>query len=195
MRRSDKTHPVDEHLRFLSECGLKIGKVENVFTLPAEKRDAARKLFLEFGLHPGRPSVFIQPFTSSPRKSWPLEKSLELARRLRDLNIQVLFGGGPAERARLGPVLHEKFPVAAGADLLTSCGLAAMCTLTVGGDTGLLHLATASGCRVLALSHVGDIHGPYGHPDWTITPPRKGLFAADIELDVVLAEIRRVIGA
>lgn len=195
VRRIDEIHPVDEHLRFLSECGLKTEKAKNVFVLPAEKRAAAEKLFVDFGLDPNRPAVFIQPFTSSPQKNWPLEKSLELARRLRELKIQVLFGGGPADRARLGPALLEKFPVAAGTDMLTSCGLAVLCAVVVGGDTGLLHMATASGRRVIALAHAGDIHGPYGHPDWTITPPRADQPAAEIELDVVLAEIRRVIGA
>lgn len=193
--RAEDLHPVNAHLRFLAECGLKTEKPENIFMLPAAKQAVAKKLFAAFGLDPNRPAVFIQPFTSSPQKDWPLNKWLELARRLRALNIQVLFGGGPADRARLEAAWREKFPVAAGTDLLTSCGLAAQCALIIGADTGLLHLATALGCRVVALEHVGANHCPYGHPDWIITPEPPGLSVADIKVDAVLAEIQRVMGA
>ena len=193
--RAPDLHPVDAHLQFLAKCGLKMDKPKNDFVLPAEKRMAAEKLFLEFGLNPNLQTVFIQPFTSSPQKDWPLEKWLQLARRLRDLKIQVLFGGGPADRPRLETAMREKFPVAAGTDLLTSCGLAIQCALIIGADTGLLHMATASGCRVILIEHTPEKHKcPYGHPDWSITPARAGLCVKDIELEAVLAETRRVIG-
>lgn len=191
--RADDIHRADAYLQVLSECGLKTGVPENFFELPLEKQIAAEKLFHEFGLRPDLPAVFIQPFTSSLHKNWPLEKWMQVARQLRDAKIQVLFGGGPNDRARLGPVLSEKFAVAAGTDVLTSCCLAARCDLVAGADTGLLHLATASGCRVLMLKHLTATEYPYGHPDWVLTPPRAGLWAAEIELEVVLAEIRRVI--
>lgn len=186
-------HPADAHLQFLSECGLNTAAPENIFTLPPAKHAAAQRLFLELGLNPHQPAVFIQPFTSTSDKDWPLDKWLALARRLSALKIQVLFGGGPADRARLEKAAREKFPVAAGVDLLTSCGLAAQCVLVLGSDTGLLHLAGAAGCRTLLLGHLGTKQYPYGHPDWLITPPRKGLPVAGIELDVVLAAIRHVI--
>jgi ADP-heptose:LPS heptosyltransferase len=191
--RDEVVHPVDAHLQVLAQCGVDTGHPENVFALPPEKLLAAENLFLELGLKLNVPTVFIQPFTSSSQKDWPLEKWLPLARRLRSLEIQVLFGGGPADRARLGPAISEKFPVTAGADLLTSCGLAAHCTLVVGPDTGLLHLANAVGCRVLLLKHFTAKECPYGHPDWVITPPRAGVLVAEIELETVLAEILRVV--
>jgi len=95
----------------------------------------------------------------------------------------------------LEPVLLEKFPVAAGTDMLTSCGLAARCAVTLGGDTGLLHMATAAGGRVIELEHKGASHYPYGHRDWVLEPKPPGLLVADIEVGDVLAEIRRAIGA
>lgn len=192
--RDERAHPVDAQLQVLADGGLDISRSENVFELPSERRIAAEKLFFEFGLKPDVPTVFIQPFTSTPHRDWPLEKSLELARRLRDLKIQVLFGGGPADRARLGAVPAEKFPVAAGADLLTSCGLASRCTVVIGPNTGLVHLATAAGCRVVLLNIFNAKECPYGHPDWMVTPRRAGGSVAEIEVDAVLAEIRRVIG-
>lgn len=194
VRRDDKAHAIDAHLKFLAECGLVTTPVQNVFELPSEKRADAERLFSEFGLKPDRPTIFIQPFTSTPYKDWPLEKWLALGRQLRDLEIQVLFGGGPADRARLAPATLENFPVAAGTDLLTSCSLAARCAVVIGSDTGMLHLANAAGCRVVMMTHQNAKERPYGHPDWVLTPRQAGVPVAEIELDTVLAEIRRVVG-
>jgi ADP-heptose:LPS heptosyltransferase len=191
--RDEKAHPVDAQLQVLAAGGLKTSPVENIFELPPEKRIEADRLFIEFGLRPDWPTVFIQPFTSSPQKDWPLEKWLALGRRLRGSEIQVLFGGGPADRARLGPAISEKFPVAAGTDLLTSCSLAARCALVIGADTGLLHLANAAGCRVLLMKHLTAKECPYGHTDWVLTPRQAGILVAEIDLEIVLAEILRVV--
>lgn len=191
--RDELAHPVDAQLQLLSECGLETSHPENIFELPPESRHSAQKLFLELGLNPHLPAIFIQPFTSGPQKDWPLDKWLALSRRLRDLEIQVLFGGGPADRARLKPAMSEGFPVAAGTDLMTSCSLAARCALVIGADTGLLHLATAAGCRIVLLKHLLAKECPYRHPDWVITPRRAGVLVAEIELEDVLTEILRII--
>jgi ADP-heptose:LPS heptosyltransferase len=122
-----------------------------------------------------------------------LEKWLELGRQLRSSDIQVLFGGGPADRARLQPATAEKFPVAAGTDLLTSCSLAARCAVVIGPDTGLIHLANAAGCHVVLMQHLNAKACPYGHPDRVLMPRQAGLPVADIEIQVVLAEILRIL--
>jgi len=191
--RDEKAHPVDAQLQVLAEGGLDTSHPENIFELPSEKQTAAEKLFREFGLRPDRSAVFIQPFTSSPGKDWPLDKWMALARRLRSSEIQVLFGGGPADRAKLAAPILENFPVAAGADLLTSCSLAARCDLVIGPDTGLLHMVNAAGCRVILMKHLRAKECPYGHPDWVLTPGKPGVPVAEIELETVLAEVLRVI--
>jgi ADP-heptose:LPS heptosyltransferase len=193
--RDDKAHPVDTNLRCLAESGVDTSHPEKFLELPLENRTAAERLFLEFGLRSDRPTVFIQPFTSTPGKDWPLEKWLALARRLRSLEIQVVFGGGPADRARLEPAISDNYPVAAGTDLLTSCSLAARCDLVIGPDTGLLHMATAAGCRAVLIKHLWWNAYPYGHPDWVLTPREGRLQVADLTLEPVLAEILRVIGS
>lgn len=193
VQRNELAHPIDAQLQMLSECGLDTNHPENTFALPPERQLSAQKLFLEFGLNASLPAIFVQPFTSGTQKDWPLDKWLALARRLRELGIQTLFGGGPADRPRLRPALTDGFPVAAGFDLLTSCALAARCALVIGADTGLLHIATALGCRVLLLKHFTAKECPYGHPDWVITPRREGVMVAEIKLEDVLAEVLRVI--
>jgi ADP-heptose:LPS heptosyltransferase len=192
--RDEKAHPADANLQCLAACGLDTSDPGNCFKLPPENQKASERLTLEFGLKPDQPTVFIQPFTSTPNKNWPLGKWLALGRQLRESEIQVLFGGGPADRVRLIPAASENFPIAAGADLLTSCALAARCELIIGSDTGLLHLANAAGCRVVLLTHLHAKGFPYGHPDWVLTPQRAGSPVAEIEVETVLDEIHRVIG-
>jgi ADP-heptose:LPS heptosyltransferase len=106
----------------------------------------------------------------------------------------VLFGGGPSDRAALEPARQVGFPVSAGAPLLVSAGLAKLCALTVGGDTGLLHLAAAMGKRVAAIIR-GNTPGnkyPYPHPEWAITPP-TGIDVSTIGVETVIAACERAL--
>jgi len=59
--------------------------------------------------------------------------------------------------------------------LLVSAGLAKLCTLTVSGDTGLLHLAAAMGKRAVAIipsTAPGNMY-PFQHPEWALNPRLK----------------------
>jgi heptosyltransferase-1 len=72
-RRDGKIHPADWNLSLLQQCGLNIGGVKNDFVLPEDALAAAGKFFSAQKLDAARPTLFIQPFTSSPQKNWPLE--------------------------------------------------------------------------------------------------------------------------
>jgi ADP-heptose:LPS heptosyltransferase len=173
LQRNDNLHPAEWNLSLLRRCGLRIGPVRNEFVLPPDALDEARKFFAANHLEDSRPTLFIQPFTSSPQKNWPLEKFLALAEEERARGLQALFGGGPTDRPALEPARAAGFPVAAGVPLLTTAGLMKLSELVVGGDTGLLHLAVAMGKRVVMImnsNRPGSSH-PFQHADWTITPP------------------------
>ncbi len=139
--------------------------------------------------------MVIQPFTSSEPKNWPLENFLAVARHWRDRGVQVIFIGGPADRARLEPARAEQFCVAAGLPLLVSAGLTQLAALTLGGDTGLGHLAVAQGRRVVLLMMHNQPGAcvPFQHPDWAIVPERRG-FIREISVDRVLVETGKVLG-
>jgi len=186
-RRPEKTHPVEWNLSLLRQCGLKIGRVRNEFVLPAEALDAARKFFAENNLAAARPTLFVQPFTSSPHKNWQLENFLALAEHWRARGTQVIFGGGPAERAALEPARAANFPVSASAPLLVTAGLMKLSALTVGADTGLLHLAVAMSRRVVMImqsNRPGSSH-PFQHADWAVTSPAEGP-VSEIQTGVVI---------
>ena len=181
-------HPAEGNLRLLQQCGLNRGPVRNEFVLPESALDEARRLLAASGFETARPSLIIQPFTSSPHKNWPLENYLKLADHWRNHGVQVFFGGGPAEQAALVPARQAGYPVFAGTPMLVSAGLMKCCTLIIGGDTGLLHAAIAMNKRLVMLmtrEGAAKTH-PFQHADWVIA-------AADRE--VVSIELRTVIAA
>jgi ADP-heptose:LPS heptosyltransferase len=103
--------------------------------------------------------------------------------------VAVIFGGGPADRERLEPARRENFAIAAGQPLLATGGLMQLATLTVGGDTGALHLAVAQGKRVLMLLH--KLHPgspiPFQQPGWILAPSGAGEIAGISVAAVVAA--------
>ena len=170
--RDSKLQPADAQLAFLRACGLPASPVRNQFALPASAAQQADDFTAAAGLIPHRPILLLQPFTSSPEKEWPLDQYLAIAQYWREREWQVLFSGGPDDRARLKPCRQQGFAVSAGVPLLVSAGLLNLAALAVGGDTGLLHLAVAMGKRVVMLmgnTGPGSCH-PFGHWDWAVVP-------------------------
>jgi ADP-heptose:LPS heptosyltransferase len=179
-KRDAKTHPAEWNLSLLRQCGLKIGRVRNEFILPDAALAEAGQFFAAHNLDATKPTLFIQPFTSAADKNWPLENFLGLAEHWRTRGTQVIFGGGPSERATLAPARAANFPVSAGVPLMTTAGLMKLSTLVVGGDTGLLHLAVAMDRHIVMLvnSAAPGRPVPFQHVDWTIMPPPEKTVSA-----------------
>ena len=192
VRRQDDLHPADWNLSLLRECSLKTGNIKNQFHLPATALEAAKKLFADNNLDATKPTLFIQPFTSSPHKNWPLKKYLAVARHWHSRGAQVVFGGGPADLAALEPTRREHFPFFAGTPLLVTGGLMQHSALVLGGDTGMLHLAVAQGKRALMLVHNLSPGRPipYQHPEWVVVPPQTDKLDS-ITVETVITETGR----
>jgi ADP-heptose:LPS heptosyltransferase len=186
--RNDNIQIADWNLSLLAQCGLKPGPVQNEFFLPDGALAAARGFFAAQKLDPAAPTLFIQPFTSSPHKNWPLDRYLAVARHGREHQWQILFGGGPAERAALEPARQAGFPVSAGVPILVTGGLMKLSSLILGGDTGALHLAVAMGKRVVMPRHSINPNSPhpFQHPDWVVIP-EPGRDVSHIETPAVIA--------
>lgn len=184
IQRDYSIHPIDWNLLLLQKGGVRIDSVRNEFILPAGALSEAREVFSGLKLIADKPTVFIQAFTSAPLKDWPLENYLALANDLRGRGVQVLFGGGPKERAALEPASRAGFAVSASTPLLVSAGLMQLCTVVIGGDTGLVHLAAALKKRVLCLE-ASIRPEPYQHKDWKISPP-DGSTMAGITVSTVI---------
>ena len=187
-------HPAEWFLRLLHQCGVPPRAVRNEFVVPDKALADARQFFAANHLAADLPTLFIQPFTSTATKNWPLDRYCAVARYWRERGRQVLFGGGPADRAALEPARQAGFPVSAGVPLLVSAGLAKLCALTLAADTGLLHLATALGKRVAAIipaTTPGNKY-PFQHPEWAITP-RAGVDILTISTEEVIAACDRAL--
>lgn len=181
----------DWNLSFLKECGLRIHTICNEFDLPADALNAARQIFAENRLDPNRQTLFIQPFTSTPHKNWPFENFLSLAAHWRGQGVQVIFGGGSRDVDALEPARAAGYCVVAGTPLLVSAGLVKLSSVTIGGVTGLLHLAVAIQRRVVMLvGPVTEPGFPYQHRDWGLTPA-TGERVSDIRIPAVIEACAR----
>lgn len=193
LERQEQIHPAEWNLQLLAGCGVRSGAVQNEFLLPTDALTAAQNFFTENKLAAGRPTLVIQPFTSTAQKNWPLENFLAVARHWRERDVQVIFIGGPADRESLEPASAENFCVAVGQPLLVSAGLVQLATLMLGGDSGLGHLGVAHGRRVVMLMMHTNPGAcvPFQHPEWAVAPKTEGRIS-EITTETVLTETGKV---
>ena len=173
---------------------------------PAADRSPALALAAE-PRHGAR--VAIAPGSGSARKNWPLDRFAAVADALRpDARVTWL----------LGPAEEELRPPAAGGDLIVrgrpitrTAQAISSCTLLLGNDSGLSHLAAALSVPVVALFAVTDaaVWAPAssGSPVLVVTPssvvagdgcaalpaPPAGASMADVAVDPVLSACRRLL--
>ncbi len=184
-------HKIDQNLKLLEQGGLKVFPIKNQYIVPQENLEKAKTLFSTWGLSLEKPTLFVQPFTGDgiAGKIWPLDRYVVLAEHWKSQGMQVLFGGGPSEREQLNEVA-ARFPVAAGqSDFLTSVGLAKLSSVVVGGDTGLMHAASAVGKRSVMILGPTDYEFicPYKHPEWAVKPQEGNLIQNISVEEVILA--------
>jgi heptosyltransferase-2 len=128
--------------------------------------DNQRHLLKKLGLHPDKPVVGLMPGAEyGPAKQWPIAYYHELAGKLINKGYQVWVFGSEKEQA-LGVQIAK-----AGSDVSNLCGqtrledvvdLIALCDSIVSNDSGLMHVACATGRRVIAI---------YGSSSPSYTPP------------------------
>lgn len=121
------------------------------------------------------PIVGICVGTSKDVKTWPLERFLYVAKKLEEKGFIVVFFGGPQEAENLQGINwgnHPKWYCYAGkTDLLGSAALVQHCDVVVAGDTGMLHIAAAQGCKTIGLFTCSNpkYHAPYGENSYVVT--------------------------
>lgn len=126
--------------------------------------------------------LVLGPGATRAGKAWPVERFAELAAALtakggRLEGAVVVPTGGPMDReaaAVIGAGLPAgRFVDMTGADLLTTAALMARADLFVGNDSGMMHLAAASGAPTLGLFGPTDerLYGPWGARAGTVRAP------------------------
>lgn len=128
------------------------------------------------------PILALAPSANRVGKTWPLDRFAELLDRalapggpLAGWSIAVLGGPEDAPSAR---ALAEALPGrplldCTGEALLPTAALLAEAGLFIGNDSGLMHLAAAVGCPVVALFGPTDerLYGPWGVPARVVRDP------------------------
>lgn len=182
-------HPALQHLQLLRLAGIPASPVRNQW-IPAGDHAAAAQAFLaQRQLDPCRPLVYLQAFTSSPHKDWPLANYLTLAEALLQSNVQILFGGGPQDRRRLVEAGVPQSRII-DAPRKTDVALVQASTLVIGGDTGFIHIANALGRRVLLLGCPGAIT-PFGNPESVLLSPDASM--TSISVESVLGKVQSIL--
>lgn len=134
--------------------------------------------------------IIIHPGSGSPKKNWPLERFLDLARRL-NRNVRFLVGEADEDvSARLSgaapdiPVIREPSLTSVATILAGSSGY-------IGNDSGITHLAAAVGAPVVALFGPSDPNrwGPRGDYVHILRAPGGTMSALDLE------EVARVVAS
>ena len=136
--------------------------------------------------------ITIHPGSGSTKKNWPLDRYIDLVKTLRSRGREVVLVLGEAD-APLRPALDAALPDVPRLDSLPLTDLApalATCSLHIGNDSGITHLAAAVGIPVVALFGPTDpaTWSPRGRiPPTLLRPPSGDL--SDLSLSQVLAAL------
>ena len=110
---------------------------------------------------PGSPVLAIGPAANWRGKEWRAERFADLAQRLTAADgllpgARVAVLAAAHEREQAEPLLaaippHRHIDLVGKVDLLTAAAVLRRCALFIGNDTGLMHIAAASGTPTLGL--------------------------------------------
>jgi ADP-heptose:LPS heptosyltransferase len=168
-------HEVERNLdllRFLE------GEVEDSrleLWLAEEDRTFARQILGERSVQDGELLLAFAPGAGEKKRCWPVDRWIELGRRLRqEYALRIVLVGGNSEAA-LGKQIED----ALGDNVINLTGRATLrqtgailerCLLTVSNDSGPVHLAAAAGSPVVEIS----CHPRGGDPEHHNSPTRFG---------------------
>ena len=126
-----------------------------LWTAPDHERTAAALI------PPAVPVLAIGPAANWRGKQWRAERFAELAQRLTDAEgplaeAHVAVLAAAHERKQAEPLFaaipaHRKIDLVGRLDLLTAAAVLRRCTMFIGNDTGLMHIAAAAGTPTLGL--------------------------------------------
>ena len=205
-------HIVERYLDVARALGCRVDQVVFPLAVPEREADLTRRIFSQAGGNMGNPYVVFAIGANWPNKRWPIEYFAELsdwlyAQRL----IPVIVGGGAVDEQRAAELCAaaEIPPV----NLVGRTNFKQLtcvlqhAQLTIGGDTGPVHLSAGVGTKTIMVMGPTDANrnGPYGQLENAIEVERsckycwnracpKGLDClADITVQQVRAKVEELI--
>jgi len=145
--------PGRKYEQFATLLGISPAPLPVVWTAP---EDRARALAL---LPEGGPIIGLAPTANWPPKIWPAERFAALFHRLAETRLPgaraaILAGPGATERALAQPLLDAlpgAIDLVGKLSLPEAAACIQRCTVYIGNDSGLMHLAAASGTPTVGL--------------------------------------------
>lgn len=137
----------------------------------------------------GHRILAIHPGSGSRSKNWPLANFLELAGRAhREMGLTPVFTAGEADEAIVSKLKGAgTFVILPSQDLVDLAGFLSLCSCYVGNDSGITHLAAATGIKTIAL------FGPTDPDRWA--PCGSNVLVLKAECDVSELKVDQVYDA
>ena len=162
IQENPSLHDIEQNLQLLNPLDIHPEAVAHYsIEIPEVNKQEADEIVKEYKFEPNAAIVGMHA-GSAPHftwKRWSLERFAEVAIALIEKNpsTRILLFGGKDEldqNTSIQNVINEKFPHAAhvvSASLITTAALLTHCKLLISNDSGLMHLAAASGVKVIGL--------------------------------------------
>lgn len=148
----------------------------------------ARELLAGAGRDGARPLVCLNPAGGWKTKQWPLERYVELGRRLEREGCQLMSLAAtpvPPRFVALREALGESLLDLAGATTpAVALAVMSLASLVVSDDSGLMHLAWVQGVPTLAL--FGSSRSAWSRPEG---PNAAGFYSEDLECGACLQPV------
>ena len=148
-------HEVENFLEVLRADGIEVtDSFLECWTTP-EENAAAAEMITGAGVPAGQRLVAIHPFAANPHRGWRLEDFATLAARFSDQGFTPLLLGAPGDRSDLDAARalfgEDAVDLVGKCSIRVTMSLLKLCSLFVGNDSGVMHLAAAAGIPLVAL--------------------------------------------
>lgn len=162
----NNTHTVLQHLNLLD-----LIDVPRHFSLIPPKPDNIKQLTKQFSfLSDDAGYAVLHPYPQWSYKQWTIEGWIEIGHYLNKLGLKLVFSGGSAQEEQeyvtniVCKLPEDTINLAGQVSLAQLAAIIAQAKLFIGPDTGITHLAAATGIPVIAL------YGPTNPVKWAPWP-------------------------
>jgi len=173
-------HNSRHHLRLIEAAGLEVFDEELFLPMELKKTDEIKTFIEKNRIKEYDKIIGINPSGTAGcnNRLWPLKNFTALVDLILENGISVILFGGVADNKNVDKVIEKsKYPdriikePAGEFNLLETAWLMKRCNVFISGDTGLMHLAQASGTQVIALYGPTNpvLSGPVGRRHRVIT--------------------------
>lgn len=151
----NERHEVENFLEVLRADGIAVEDDHLELWSTIEEMQLADRVLAAAGMDAGKIAA-IHPFSAVEQRGWPLVNFAELAKQLaKDCGYRVIIVGGGADRNRF-EYMKNSFgdaclDLVGRSTLRETLALLRRCSLFVGNDSGIMHIAAAAGVPVVAL--------------------------------------------